>query len=240
MSPQTSIHQFQAPDLSRYESTNCLPLTPNRAESWLQGDWTDVLREYQALGLQAILSIKLPWSCVNNQGLTFCLSQIWSCTQSPVRVDNLKQEIALAQCVLRSVFLQKSRSGKHHRASLIFLLLEFKRLSGFWSTARRSDLLRQFIFTEYLWCVYCLLYSYCSMAFPGPGMLPQNWGCSRSTSGTPSDTAYIYLYIWHVIDSSGENMKPRLWKINLGRDDNMSLTLLLQGAIVTASVAGQN
>lgn len=51
--------------------------------------------------------------------------------------------------------------------------------------------------------------------------------------------AYISLSIWHVIGRSGEDMHPKLSRRKLSHDDCMSLTLLLQKATVTASVAGQ-
>lgn len=50
MSPQKNMHELLVPNLRWYENTNCLPFTLNTAESQLQGDRMDVLREYQALG----------------------------------------------------------------------------------------------------------------------------------------------------------------------------------------------
>lgn len=126
--------------------------------------------------LQSVLSVKLPWSFMNNQGPHFlsfpnldlhsepCMGRsfiTWDCTGSvcvEICVSSEKQEWQTSQSISN------------------FLLLEFKRLPGFWSTTGKSDLLLQYIFTEYLWCDHCLLYSYCSTALPGPKMFPQYWG----------------------------------------------------------------
>lgn len=189
--------------------------------------------------LQAVLSVKLPWSLMNNQGPHFLSFPNLDMHSEPCMSRSfITWDWAGSACI---EICTSSENQKRQTSQSIsyFLLLEFKRLSGFWSTTRRSDLLLQYIFTEYLWCVYCPLYSYCSTALPGPRMFPQYWGCNRSTSGNPGDPAYIYLYVWHVIDSSGENMKCSLWRRNLSHGDYMSLTLPLQDATVTASLAGQ-
>lgn len=153
---------------------------------------------------QAVLSVKLPWCFMNNQG--------------PHSLSFPNLDLHLEPCIGKS-FLTGDHSGwfcveicissekcKWQTSQSIssVLLLEFKRLSSFWSTTRRSDLLLQYVFTEYLWCGHCLLYNHGSMTFPGSRMFPQYWDCSSSTSGTPDDTHCLHLpidlacyrYVW--------------------------------------------
>ena len=74
--------------------------------------------------------------------------------------------------------------------SSAFLPLELKRLSGFWSTTGRSDLLCQYVFTKYLWCVRCTTtaawLSQASGWFPGTEtavvLLRHSWRCSLPIS----------------------------------------------------------
>lgn len=138
------------------------------------------------------------------------------------------------------MFLQKSISGKRYRASLLFPLWSSKHFQA--PHLQLEDLICYC--NTYLSSIsdVSIVHSTATAA-----QLFQASGCFPSTETAavvPQALlmiliAYIYLLICHVICRSGENMSPKLWRRHLSHDDCMSLTLLLQKAIVTASVAGQ-
>jgi len=75
---------------------------------------------------QAVLPVKLPWGVRNNQECHFLSFPNLDLRLEPCIGSYLQQEISVVECVLRSVFLQKSMTGKHYSIPLLFSLWNSK------------------------------------------------------------------------------------------------------------------